>query len=128
MSNIRDLAILVVGDDTSFSYLMQRYVRECGYRALVSRPSLQTLALAQQERPEAIVLEIEQGDATGWDLLRSLKANQATQCIPILVCSWLEYKDRCLAEGAEYHLQKPVLYEDFVAALTAVGVLDAGGG
>jgi CheY-like chemotaxis protein len=81
--------------------------------------------MVHQERPEAILLDIEQGDAIGWDVLCSLKADGATRNIPVIVCSWLEHRDRCLVEGAERHLQKPVLYEDFVAALVDVGVLDA---
>jgi CheY-like chemotaxis protein len=125
MSDVQASTIMVVGDDASFSYLMQRYVRKSGCRAVVSRFSPQVLTLVQQEQPQAILLEIEQGDATGWDLLCSLKADGMTQDIPVIVCSWLEHRDRCLAEGTECHLQKPVLYEDFIAALVDVGVLDA---
>jgi CheY-like chemotaxis protein len=125
MGGIEASTIMVIGSDARFNYLLQRYVRKSGCRAVVSRPSPQALAMAQQERPQAILLEIEQGDVTGWDLLSSLKADGTTQNVPVIVCSWLEHRERCLAEGAERHLQKPVLYGDFVAALVDVGVLDA---
>lgn len=126
MRDIRAPTIMVIGADVNFNYLMQRYVRQCGCTALVSQFSSQTVSVVQQTQPALILLEIEQADETGWDLLRALKIEPATRDIPVVVCSWLACQDRCLAEGAAIVLQKPVLYGDLIAALTYAGILDAG--
>jgi CheY-like chemotaxis protein len=59
-------------------------------------------------------------DTDGWDVLQALKADPSTCEIPVLICSALREEKRSIAQGADGYLQKPILYEDFLAALTSV--------
>ena len=112
--------IMIIGDDSDFSYLMQRYVRQSGCQMLVADLSDDTLASARREKPQAIVLEADSPEARGWEMLRALKADAITCDIPVVVCTWPDERSRSLAEGAADHLRKPVLYDDFMAALVNV--------
>jgi CheY-like chemotaxis protein len=113
--------VMIIGADSDFTYLMQYYARKSGRQAVVSLPDKDALTLAIREQPGVIVLEGDSGEAAGWDVLQTLKADTATCHIPIVVCSWLDQGTSRLAEGSACYLQKPVLYGDFLTALTNVG-------
>jgi CheY-like chemotaxis protein len=113
--------VMIIGADSDFTYLMQYYARKSGRQAVVSLPDKDALTLAIREQPGVIVLEGDSGEAAGWDVLQTLRADTATCHIPIVVCSWLDQGTSRLAEGSTCYLQKPVLYEDFLTALANVG-------
>jgi CheY-like chemotaxis protein len=114
--------IMVVGSDSHFSYLMRRYVRTSSHQIIFANPGKDVLALARREKPAAIVLEADLPDNMGWHTLRALKADQTTGKIPVILCSWLDEKERGSKEGADVYLQMPILYEDFGAALSHIGL------
>ena len=126
MSDAPTSTIMIIGNDTDFCYLMQRYVRQSGHRMIVSGTNEEATAVAQRERPAAVVLEADVPKAAGWNVLQALKADATTRDIPVLICSWLDEEERSLARGATGHLRKPVLYEDFLAALRCAGVHSGG--
>jgi len=113
--------IMVIGINSDFTYLMQYYTRKSGRQALVSSPDKEALTLAKREKPAAVVLEADLAGAVGWDVLQALKADQTTCHIPVVVCSWLDEATSELAERAACYLQKPISYQDFLAALVHVG-------
>lgn len=117
--------IMVVGDDASFCYLMRRYALKSAHPIVFAYLGEDALALAQRENPAAIVLEVGLPGTMGWDVLRLLRSHRATRHIPVVLCSWLAQEDSSLAEGADVYLRKPILYEDFLAALAAIGILEA---
>lgn len=118
----RSDTIMIVGDDPSFCYLMRRYVTKSAYNTVFAYLGEEALAMAQQERPAAIVLEVGRPDTLGWRVLRALRENPATRDIPVVLCSWLDEEERGLEEGAGVYLRKPILYEDFVAALASLDI------
>jgi len=114
--------VMIVGEDTEFIYLMQRYVSQGGYHTFVARPNPEMVDLVRQEVPLCILMDVESPSAHGWDILRMLKADPDTRDIPVVICSWLDEEARCLREGAEAHLRKPVMYDDIWATLKDAGV------
>jgi DNA-binding response OmpR family regulator len=115
-------AIMVVGDNADFSYLIGRYVGQASHRAVCAYPEMDVVTLARRVRPIAIVLEADPPGSRCWQVLRALKAETGTCDIPVLLCSWLDDEAHGLDEGADVYLRKPVLYEDLLAALADVGV------
>ena len=114
--------VMIVGDDSKFTYLMQRYVIQRGYRIAIVHPDPHIVSTVDREKPAAILIDIESPQAIGWDMLRVLRANKGTQNIPVVICSWLDDEVRCLEEGADAHLRKPVMYSDVFDALADAGV------
>jgi response regulator RpfG family c-di-GMP phosphodiesterase len=117
--------IMVIGADSHFCYLMRRYVKKSAHEIIFAYLGDDAQSLAQSRMPAAIILEIDQPNASGWNVLHSLKSNAATQNIPIVLCSWLDDETFCLDEGADAYLRKPILYEDFFSTLTNLGVYSA---
>ncbi|HEY2982133.1 MAG TPA: response regulator, partial [Anaerolineales bacterium] len=53
----------------------------------------------------------------GWQVLNSLKGDEKTREIPVVICSIVEEQDRGFSLGAADYLVKPILEEDLVEAL-----------
>ena len=114
--------IMVVGGDSHFSYLMQRYVRRSAHKIISGNMDEDLVALARCEKPAAIILEVDLPGTIGWQTLRALKADPEVRKTPVILCSWLDEESRGLAEGADIYLRMPILYSDFGNALAAVSV------
>ena len=117
--NLKD-RIMIVGGDSHFAYLMQRYVRRSAHTILTANPEDNPLEIARTQRPVAIILEVDLPDTIGWSTLSALKADPQVGCIPLIVCSWLDEGARALAGGAERFLRMPILYADFEDALGSI--------
>ena len=112
--------IMIIGGDSHFSYLMQRFVRTSAHQIIPANLGEDVLALARQEKPVAIVLELDLPETAGWHILRALIADPEVGRIPVIACSWLDEEARGRAEGADIYLRMPILYADFEAALAAI--------
>jgi CheY-like chemotaxis protein len=102
-------------------YLMERYTRTSGCRALGTTNGENALAVARQEKPAVIFLDLMLPGMTGWEVLQALRADPLTQPIPVIICTALNVADQALAANAGY-LHKPVYYQDFVNALRDEGI------
>jgi DNA-binding response OmpR family regulator len=120
MEQIANERIMIVGRDSHFSYLLQRFVRTSARQVIPVNLSDDVLSLVRYEKPVAIVLEVDTPESVGWRTLRALKSDPATGPIPVIVCSWLDESTRGLAEGADVYLRMPILYKEFGAALTSI--------
>jgi DNA-binding response OmpR family regulator len=111
--------IMIIGGDSHFTYLMQRYVRTSAHQIVFTTLGEDALARARCEKPAAIVLEVEPPGTIGWHTLQVLKADQEVGKIPVIVCTWLDEEAHSLDLGADFYLHMPILYADFEAALEA---------
>ncbi len=122
MSQRVSASILVIGNDLHFCYLMRRYVRESAHPLLFAGPDEKAVDLAQREKPAIIVLEAGLLDTRGQQMLTTLKMNESTCGIPIVMCSWHDEDPEKLEGGADVYLRMPILYGDFLAALANLGL------
>jgi two-component system cell cycle response regulator DivK len=73
--------------------------------------------LAQEHKPDLIVLDIQLPDISGIEVARQLKADAKTQSIPIIaVTAFAMSGDRAeiLASGCDDYLEKPFRGEAFL--------------
>ena len=115
-------SIMVIGNDAHFCYLMQSYIRESSRQALIASLLDDAPNLARREQPVAIIMEIDHTGNQGWYILRQLKSELTTRCIPVILCSWLDEHKRGIEEGAAAYLRLPILYKDFVNVLAEIGL------
>ena len=114
--------VMIVEDNSSFIYMMERYAQKSRCQVIVTRRSIDALALAKKETPAVIMLDVFMPEMNGWQVLQALRSDPITRNIPIVLCSALDEEVCGQAEGADYYLRKPILYRDFVSALTSVGI------
>lgn len=110
--------LLVIDDNEGLAELFDRYLTDTCYRVIGTRDPELGMNLAEQERPDAIVLDILMPGADGWQVLSRLKEHKGTAEIPVVVCS--VFNDPALAKalGAAAFIAKPVSRRDL---LTEIG-------
>ena len=114
--------LMIVGDDASFCYLMQRYAKKAACPIVLAHFAEDALNIALHETPVVVIVELDAPGDRGLAILGKLKAHPQTSRIPVILCSWSDEAEHDLDEGAALYLRKPILYDDFQAALTEVGI------
>lgn len=76
--------VLYVEDDRSTREGYAAYLESRGYRVSATGSGHDALALAQQEPPSVIILDLGLKDVDGWEVARRLKAGPATAAVPII--------------------------------------------
>jgi two-component system, chemotaxis family, response regulator PixH len=115
--------ILVVDDTLSELELMTRYLREAGFTVIVATDAKDAMAKAVDHKPDAIVTDVVMPGMSGFELCRNLKKNEATQKMPVVVCSSKNQElDRLwgLKQGADVYVTKPFTQEDLLRAVKSV--------
>ncbi len=102
--------ILVVDDETSNLQLLRQIFQD-QYRLLFAKDGMRAIELAQQERPDLILLDVMMPGMTGYDVCRHLKADSATAAIPVIfVTALTDASDETegFDAGAVDYITKPV--------------------
>jgi CheY-like chemotaxis protein len=109
-ATIQTARLLVVDDSEAQRSMVVRLLEKLGYDVVDAADGLGAMAIAERERIDVILSDIEMPVCDGFELLRRLKANDATRDIPVIVVSGFgDVADvvRCIELGAEDHLSKP---------------------
>lgn len=114
---VQSVPVLVVDDNPDTRRLFERYVEHSRFRVITTAGAEQGLALAQELRPRALLLDIMMPGTDGWDLLTRLRHLPATATIPTAVCSILPQTELARFLGATTFLQKPVSQPAFLETL-----------
>lgn len=109
--------ILTIDDDMQVIGLYERYLQPQGYQVAPLTEPARAVEYAKKIKPLAITLDIMMPGIDGWAVLESLKSDQETRNIPVIVCSIVEDIERGYNLGASDYLVKPILEEDLVNSL-----------
>lgn len=99
--------VLVIDDNPDVVLLFRRYLGQ-SYRLVQATTAEEALALAEEERPSLITLDVMMPGLDGWQILEQLRNKAATSSIPVVVCSILSEPSLALALGAVAYLPKPI--------------------
>ncbi len=116
-------SLLLIANHPQFTYLIERYGERSGCRFSSVDSVDKAVERMQRDRPALVLLHLTGWSHDGWPILRDLKQHCATHTIPIAIISAIVDEARARAEGAAYWLWQPVMYDDFLSALVATGVL-----
>jgi len=115
--------ILVVDDNESNRYAVGRMVRAAGFETSEAMNGRQAIRLARTN-PDAIVIDVNLPDMSGYDVVREIRGNPNTSSIPIvhLSASYMRDEDRVfgLDNGANAYLTHPVEPTVLVATIRSL--------
>jgi PAS domain S-box-containing protein len=103
--------ILIVDDERPNRQLLEAMLVPEGYDVVMAADAESAISLAAHEALDLILLDVMLPGMDGYDVARSVKANRATQNVPIIMVTALGDRDarlRGLRAGAEDFLSKPV--------------------
>lgn len=102
--------ILVIDDDQAIAELIKVNLDLLGHQVTTANDGIKGLALAQQNRPDLIVLDVMMPDLDGFTVCQRLRQNTGTAGIPILMLTALGMmrdKVKGFDSGADDYLTKP---------------------
>jgi DNA-binding response OmpR family regulator len=112
--------VLCIDDDELVLRFLRDFLTAHGYRALTVTDGLPGLELAQQTRPDVILLDIMLRGLSGYDICRKFRADPAFHNVPIILLTVLDEPSVATigrAAGADLILHKPADPEAIVRAI-----------
>ena len=123
MERNRTPRMLVVDDDGPSRRLLEGYLLGAGYDVLAAADGPTALALARDEPPDVILLDVMMPGMTGHEVCHALMQDPRTRlCQVMLVTALDSAPDRIegLDVGADDYATKPVRREEFLAKVRAL--------
>lgn len=115
--------ILVVDDEPDIVALVAYHLAKSGYRVSTASTGPDALAMARDERPALIVLDLMLPGMSGFDVLEQLRTAESTRHVPVLMLTARrEEVDRIrgLTLGADDYLTKPFSPQELVLRVGAI--------
>ncbi|MBI5367775.1 MAG: hybrid sensor histidine kinase/response regulator [Planctomycetes bacterium] len=110
--------ILVVDDDRTNTLLLADLLSVAGHTARVANSGAQALALAAEQTPDLVLLDIMMPGMDGYQVCRKLRAEAATRLVPVVMVTALRETDDRIAgidAGADDFISKPFNRHELLA-------------
>jgi len=106
--------VLLVDDSKFLRMANERALARAGYQVTTAADGEEALRIANDKRPDIILLDMMLPKISGPEVLKALKANPATMDIPVIVLTSLSQKneEKLLHEGAAAYFEKSTLELD----------------
>lgn len=115
--------ILVIDDDIAINELIKVNLELAGYKVIQSLDGIKGFALAKQELPNAIILDVMMPEVDGFTVAQRIRQNPETKNIPILMLtalSQLNDKVKGFDLGIDDYLTKPFEMEELKVRIRAI--------
>ena len=121
-ADLSNLKVLVVDDDPDSRDLVHRLLSDCGATVTAAASAAEAVAATNNQRPDILISDIGMPEIDGYELLRSLRANNEVRFPAIALTAFARPEDRTrtLLAGYVAHVSKPVEPAELVATVAAV--------
>lgn len=102
--------ILIVDDEPYMLRIIELSLRKGGHQLILGRNGREAVALARQEKPQAIVMDVLMPEMDGLQALRAVRQDPATSAIPVIMLTargQILTRQEAEASGASLFLTKP---------------------
>jgi CheY-like chemotaxis protein len=121
-----NIKVLVIDDEADFCYFIKKNLMQSGmFDVTISTTGKEGIKLAENERPDIILLDLFMPDMPGEDVAVALKENAITADIPILYVTALA-SNTDVVEGEEnrignnYILPKPIRTKKLIETIMKI--------
>ena len=109
--------ILLAEDDATMVSLLKTLLKMEGYEVVALDADADVAAAVEREKPHAVFMDVHLGEQSGMKILETIRKNQASANIRIVMTSGLNVRDECLRYGADAFLLKPFMPDDLISVL-----------
>ena len=123
--------VLIIEDNPANMTLWMFLLESVGHVVLSAIDAEAGLALARDQHPDLILMDMQLPGMDGLEATRLLKQDEATRAIPVIALTALAMKgdeERIRAIGCDGYIAKPMHYPDFLAAVAEQLARTAGSG
>ena len=114
--------ILIVEDNPANMTIGIFLLESAGHTLLSATDAEVGLALAREQRPDLILMDIQLPGMDGLQATMQLKRDPSTQAIPVIALTALAMKgdeERIRAAGCDGYIAKPMRYREFLTTIAA---------
>lgn len=115
--------ILVVDDDEGVAETIERLLRRSGYEVVVAYRGADAVALARDQKPALVILDIIMPGMTGLEVCRHMRTSPETEQIPILFLTArgeIDDKIDGFEAGGDDYISKPFDMRELQARVKAL--------
>ena len=119
-TNSGEPTILVVEDDPNSLGALKTILLDKGYQVLEACDGKQAIEVAEIEKLDLVLLDLELPKLDGLGVLRRLRANVALETLPVVVmtgCDARKARGNAIAAGCNDFLPKPIDFDQLEAVL-----------
>lgn len=112
--------IMIVEDNELNMKLFNDLLEAHGYETATTRDGTNALALARDEKPNLILMDIQLPEVSGLDITRQMKAEDDLKDIPVIAVTAFAMKgdeDKIRECGCEGYVSKPISIASFIETI-----------
>jgi len=112
--------VLIVEDNELNMKLFHDLLEAHGYATVQTRSGSNVVELAQEHRPDLILMDIQLPEISGLDITKTLKKDDDLKSIPVIAVTAFAMKgdeEKIRAGGCEDYISKPISVVDFIALI-----------
>ena len=116
-----DYTILAVDDIATNIMLLKAVLSRAKYKIVTASGGYEAIEKASKEAPDLILLDIMMPDLDGYEVIKHLKADPATQDIPVIFLTALHNPEDIVKGfklGASDYVSKPFNHEELITRVT----------
>ena len=114
--------VLIVDDSPTEMYKLTGMLEKHGHQVLKAENGADGVALARQEKPDAVLMDIVMPGLNGFQATRQLSKEPETNGIPIIIITTKDQETDKIwgaRQGAKDYLTKPFSKEELLGAIKA---------
>jgi two-component system, cell cycle response regulator DivK len=116
----RKKLVMIVEDNDLNLKLFRDLLEAHGYATLHTRDGFQVLALARNNHPDLILMDIQLPEVSGIEITGWLKADESLKNIPVIAITAFAMRgdeEKIRAGGCDDYLSKPIAVHQFIATV-----------
>ena len=109
--------ILLIEDNDLNRYLVTFLMEKHGFQVVAAPDGPAGISMAQEEKPDLILLDIQLPGMDGYAVARTLRQDSSLESVPLVAVSSYAMagdRERALAAGFDGYLEKPIEPSEFV--------------
>ncbi len=117
------MKVLVVEDDLINLELVLALLELRGHKTLKALTGQEAMELAQNLKPDIILMDIQLPHVDGWTIISALRKNHKTEDIPIVALTahaMTGDREKALSLGCNSYISKPIDTRNFVSEIEKV--------
>ncbi len=120
--------VLLVEDEPNIVESLRFLLERAGFDIFVETEGPAALDAVLRAPPDVLVLDVMLPELDGYEVLRQLRANRATQSLPVLMLTakgQKENRETALEAGADMFMTKPFANAEIVTAVSELAERNA---
>src|SRR5580765_3485923 len=115
--------VLIVEDNPLNMKLFSAMIASQGYDVLQAADGHQGLAMAQQHRPDLVIMDVQLPGMSGLEVAQTLKADDNTRGIRIIATTAYALSDdeqKIIENGCDAYMAKPIAITEFLELIDSL--------